>query len=399
MTSISRSFSARIAAILVIAAGITWIATRPRGSARSSDSEIQVKTRVGQGPSGDLLALAFDAATAVPVTPLLKERSRLQEEVVMAAFDVGRQDLALVWTDAIEDWRRGTCHAESAYRKALAGEREGVEAHLEIAAKLASDHEKTEAAQDWQRDRTRSRIERTRALLDGSAKAASRESRAAESDLEAMGETLAKGNIDEIRSALDACIEMFAASFRDSARRARVEAVIEAGRKKLPPEMGLEVCTKLAEISFENRDSEKTSDWLARARAMLEGTRWLPEDRIKQAARLAVTRHECGAAADARKGLDAALAAYAFERERIVDIYRAGVLRAIAEGYHAIGDRDTALDVYRKALDDGLGNPNSFPRAEDLVATSLSMARRGIVPDEAFWERLRNARRQLGTPW
>lgn len=430
----SRSISGRAIAVLLVAAGVGWFASRSGLSSRSSDAEIQVKDPLGQAtrassrpvseaPIGaariKLIELAFEAASAMPVRPHLKNRSIAQEDVVTLCLELDQPERAIGYADRIDNWRRGACHADYALHQARKGRLEGVASHLEVASRIAEDHAKAESSQDWQRDRIRGKIARAYLLLGQPARAAEYATGLVESEagglaalngplsdparaderLAAMEEIFAKGNLDQIRNELDACVRMEAIFAGDAVRRARIEAAIAAGAKKLPPELGIEAYTNVAKAALEKQDSTRALDQLKKARTILEGARWLPEERIRQAARLAVVRHQCGERAAAREGLEALLAGYAYERDKIVDIYRGGALRAIAEGFQAIGDPASALDVYKRALEEGVGNPNSRPRAEDLVATCLSMARSGVDPDAALSKRMQEVRTALGDPW
>jgi hypothetical protein len=116
-------------------------------------------------------------------------------------------------------------------------------------------------------------------------------------------------------------------------------------------------------------------------------------------ARLAGLRYRAGEEDQARSDLGAALATYEGERARIVDIYRAGVLIPLAEAYHAMGDAASAVGTYRRAVEEAVLNPNSRPRAEALVAICCSMAVRGVEPDAALAERMRQVHDGLGQPW
>jgi tetratricopeptide (TPR) repeat protein len=429
----SRSFSGRAVAVLLVAAGIGWLWARPEPSKPSSDSKIHVKDvlesrpRPESGPADAALAadrarlldLAFDAATSLPVRPHLKDRSRAQEDVVTAWLELRQPQRALAGAHRIENWRRGACYADYAFYCAQAGHTEGIEEHLERASKIADDHAKLEASQDWHRDRIRAKIARTWLLLGkpdraapyatgvveseagGFAALAARlaDPASADSRLATMDDVFAKGDVDQIRNALDACVQMYGAFWGHTERRARIEAKVLAGYRKLPPELGIDAIVRLAKTASAKEDPKKALELLKVARGLLEGARWLPEDRIRITARLAVVRHESGERGPARESLDALLAGYAYEREKIVDIYRAGALRAIAEAYQAVGESKAALDVYKRAVEEGVGNPNSRPRAEDLVATCLSMARARVEPDAALWTRLQEVRRGLGDPW
>ena len=82
-----------------------------------------------------------------------------------------------------------------------------------------------------------------------------------------------------------------------------------------------------------------------------------------------------------------------------IDIYRAGVLRPIAEAYHAMGERANALALYERAIDESLVNTNSRPRVEDLVATCLSLAKTNCEADAELAARLEKVYTGLGAPW
>jgi hypothetical protein len=434
MSQNSSSFSGRAIAVLLVATGVGWVATRQGLSTRSSDAEIQVKDPLGatsrpasrassNAPIGasrsQLIELAFEAASAMPVRPHLKNRSVAQEDVVTLCLELDQPERAIGYADRIDNWRRGACHADYALHQAGKGRLDGVEKHLEIASKVADEHAKSESSQDWQRDRIRGKIARTWLLLGQPAKAREYAAGLVESEasglaalngslsdpakaderLAAMDEVFAKGNLDEIRNQLDVCVQMFGALANDAGRKARIEAAVAAGVKKIPPELGIEAYGKLIKAALEKQDSAQALDLLKKARTILEGARWLAEERIRQAALLAAVRSRCGERQAARENLEALLAGYAYEREKIVDIYRAGALRAIAEGFQAVGDPAAALDVYKRALEEGVGNPNSRPRAEDLVATCLSMARSGVDPDAPLWKRMQEVRKALGDPW
>jgi hypothetical protein len=62
-------------------------------------------------------------------------------------------------------------------------------------------------------------------------------------------------------------------------------------------------------------------------------------------------------------------------------------------------DPTEALAVYKQAAEAAVENPNSRPRAEDLSAICLSMAKRTVEPDAALWARIREIKSALGEPW
>jgi hypothetical protein len=89
------------------------------------------------------------------------------------------------------------------------------------------------------------------------------------------------------------------------------------------------------------------------------------EHRIPLVAQLSDLRFKAGDTERARTDADAALALFNAQREKIVNIYRAGALRPLAEAYQSMGDTEAALSVYKLAVEEGIANINSRPRAED----------------------------------
>src|SRR5688572_3908879 len=60
------------------------------------------------GFQSELLGVAFDAATAIPVEPHFKERCRAQEAVVVACLELQQPLGARGYAEKIANWRRGT---------------------------------------------------------------------------------------------------------------------------------------------------------------------------------------------------------------------------------------------------------------------------------------------------
>jgi hypothetical protein len=134
-------------------------------------------------------------------------------------------------------------------------------------------------------------------------------------------------------------------------------------------------------------------------RTLVEGHAWRSEDRMPQIARLVELGHLLGETDRARAEAEAALKAYQDERDRIVDIYRAETLRPLALAWHALGDRERGEDLFALAVEEGMENPNSRPRCDDLVDACVDLARRGIEPSPKLLARLREIQQGLGEPW
>jgi tetratricopeptide (TPR) repeat protein len=215
-------------------------------------------------------------------------------------------------------------------------------------------------------------------------------------DLEAV---FASGNFDRVKDALDTASELYRRFCDDPDRRDSVARAFEASSAKVPPGLRLEVLGNFAEAALDHGDRGEA---LARARdaqRVLEGVRWAPEELIPLEARLAGILHGAGETAEAKRNLARALDTFERERYRIVDIERAGVLRAVGEAYASTGDGSSARAVYAKAVDEGVVNPNSKPRAEDLSATCRSMAVSQVEPGAELAARLHQILASLGEPW
>jgi len=367
----------------------------------------------------DLLDLAFKAATAMPVKPHLKTRSRAQEAVVEACFELDQPRRALTYVEKIEDWRRGVGYAEFAFYCAQHDDTAQVQHYLELAKKVSEKNLEDEDSQDWQQERIHATIAKTlfwigqreeasRIQSELTAPEASRVSvvRAMKSDAEgfeaqlrAVDETLSAGGFDALRYQLETCAQMFDRFYDDVDRRTRVEEKIKSSWAKLPIQIRVDVMTALVVHALEHKDQAKALALVNETQVILEQAQWLPEDQIRLTAHLAGLRHRAGDVEKARGDIDRARLLFDAARGQIVSIWRAGTLRAVAEAYQATGDTPAALKIYKRAVEEGVLNPNSRPRAEDLSATCCSMALRGVEPDESLRARLVQICDGLGAPW
>lgn len=367
----------------------------------------------------ELLEIAYRAPSAMPLNPHVKNRSRGQEAVVATCLGMDQPRRALRYLEGIEDWRRGAAYADLAAYCAERGDAAQARRHLEEAARIAERSARDENGQAWRRDRIRIKIASAYLILgerDLAARFAAgavdseagrldvvRASLAAPDDLDeevrALDAVLEGGSLDRVRHALEACAAIYDRVFEDEERRSRLEGRIRSSSTKLPARTRVEAFLGIADLAMDHGDRRAGLDNVEEARRLLEESTWLPEDRIPLEARLAALRHRGGEEIEARRDLDAALARYDAERAKIVDIYRAGALRPVAEAYQSIGDTRAALAVYRRAVEEGVHNPNSRPRADDLAATCRSMALHGVEPDGDLLARLLQICEGLSDPW
>ena len=358
-----------------------------------------------------LLDLAFDAASAIPMDPHIKDRSRAQEAVVEALFELDQPRTALDRADRIENWRRGLGHADFAYY-AVTHDDLDVEPHLVLAREIAGDTE------DWRRDRINVRVARVYAWMGDVETATSLEADdSAESGtiatvvarrmapekfdtlMASLDEMIATNHFDLTRNALHVAAELFDRFFADPERRDRAEERIRTGWAKTPYQVRIELLMTLAESALKHGDAERALALLDDADAIVEETSWTAEFKVPLVARIASVRGRAGDRDGARARLEGALALYDAELRTIANVFRAEALRPVAEAYVSAGDRQAAVAVYRRAVEAGVENPNSRPRALDLSATCISLAMQDIEPDPALAARLAEIRAQLGSPW
>lgn len=360
-----------------------------------------------------LLELAMESASVLPLDPFLKDRARAQEAVVAAWLDLDQPERALECAQRIGNWRRGAAYADIAFHQAERGRTSTVLPLLAL-AELISDEE-----DNWRRDRVRVKAARTHALIGSDDRALALEAGvvAAEAGkvdgvraslvgtdglderLRAIEESVATGGFDATRNALEAAVQLFDRFYADVERRSFVEGLIKSSWSKLPHMIRIELLMQLASTSLDHGDRPQAIDLLDEADSMLNESKWSAEHSVPLMGRLATLRARAGDVPGARRGAEAALARFDAERHLIVDMYRAGALRPVAEAIQAAGDTVWSQTVYRRALEAGTENPNARPRAVDLSRTCISLALAHVAPDASLWQGIEDARSRLVAPW
>jgi len=323
----------------------------------------------------------------------------------------------------IQDWRRGTVFTSVAYYFAQHGAPKESQHCLDLAQEVVAlaeqDSSDGHSGQVWRRDRIRIGIARTYLALgkpeeaakfeDGvenaeaaklrPAKSKQRAEDAFDDELNELESTFKAGDFDQVQGALEVCAQLFDQFYTDSDRRTHLEQAMKNGWAKLPLMVRIDLMTKLIGSALTHADKSKALTLLDETQTIIDGFTWNSEDQISLMARLAGLRFRAGGEQQARSALEAALALFNAQHDRIVDIYRAAALRAIAESYLSMGESNCAHDAYARAVEAGMANPNSRPRAEDLCATCCSMALHGLTPDAKLIERLRQITAELKAPW
>ena len=414
MNPIARTFL--LPGLLLCAAGAATLFAVNHGSAQAQSASNADKPLAEY--QRKLIDLAFTSVSAMPANPHKKNRSRAEESVVATCFELDQPQRALALVERIDDWRKGSGYADYAFYRARHGETKDVQHFLDLAQQISDQGEPT-ISQDWQKDRIRVAIAKTHAWLGEPEQAARFEAglehadmgkvdavRAMRSDgtefdeqLRALDAVFAHGDFDLVHNALETCAQLFDRHYDEPTRRNLMEERIKTSWGKLPLQVRIEVLMELARFALDHKDEKKALALVDDAQAILDSGKWLPENVTPLAAPLALLRYEAGDRGTARTNLDALLALYESQRGLIVDIYRAGTLRPIAEAYQRMGETAKALAVYARAVEEGAANPNARPRAEDLSATCCSMAKCAVEPDAQLWKKLDEVAKGLKDPW
>lgn len=375
----------------------------------------QSSAQVATAPTREaLVELGFAAVSAMPDVPHARNRCRAQESVVQAALELDLPSQAERMALAITDWRRAQALADVALHQARLARTDDARRVLALAEASV-----VPGTQEWHDERVRAHLAAAHHWL-GNADAVARLTQgvgeaeigavqvvvASQSSieqfdgrLELLRATAKNGGFDALKCSLETAVELHRVAGADSERREKIEFLVKSSWEKLPLDVRTGLLRRLAENLIAIDDRSGAERQLDEAQALVDNNHWVTEDHIVQIAAIARLRHAAGQSERAQRDIAGVLGLFERERERIVDIYRAGALRAVAEAQQSMGESSAALATFGRALDEGLVNPNSRPRADDLAATACAMARCGAQPDAALFQRMQLARASLGEPW
>ncbi|MFP4579335.1 MAG: hypothetical protein ACLFQ6_01290 [Candidatus Sumerlaeia bacterium] len=362
----------------------------------------------------DLIEMAFEIASAIPLKPHVKDRSLSQEKVFEASMELGLIDRAKDFAEGIDNWRKGVCYGELAVYYAEREQNEKAQEYLNQAEKQIMN-----ATEEWRQDRIRNRIAKTLSILgkDEEAEAFSTDLvdsetgklhgyHAAQADvsdfekhIQTLDELIAQDNFDIMRNALEAYANLYDRFYSDTERRALVEEKIKASWSKLPFMLRIQLMADLGNTALSHGDSQKAMEMVKSAQALLDEKQWTAEHKIPLMSRVATLRFHAGDADGARDQLDDAMARFQADREKIANVFRAETLLPVIEAYADIDDRAAAIAIAKRTVEEAVENPNSRPRAEDLSAICVALARSSIEPDAVLMDRLQELQRGLGQPW
>lgn len=374
----------------------------------------------------ELLELAYSAVSAMPLRPHIKNRSRAQERVVIACFELDQPRRAARYLEDIANWRQGTGYADLAFYAVEKGEQAAViDGLLARAHELANppvyrdENGEEVREQAWRLDRIKAKIARVLLTQGREDEAAVYEADLTESEsgkqndvrvrrasdedfdqliarLVAVGET---GHFDLQKNEIEAQIGLYDRFYDDDERREEVERTLTRVWAKFPIDLRISYLLKMAEYATGHEDPDDATRLIDRAEDLAAQVEWSPRNHPPVLSQLARARFGAGQVDAAAELARAAWVAFDSGRERVADVFRAEAVRPIAEAWAVMGNAKKARWAYGKALTEGAHNPNSWPRSEDLADTLCSMAVRGIEPDEALWKQIRKIHAELGPPW
>ena len=362
----------------------------------------------------ELINLAFETATMIPVNPHIKDRSKTQAAVATVCFELDQPQRALGYIEKIGDWRRGLGYADYAFYCAKHGCTNELPRYLDLAEQISAI-----ADQDWRRDRIKVRIAQTHLLLGQTNQSArftasleNSESGKAEQvkatlckeddfddQMNVVDKLVAIGDFELVKNALYAGVRLFDCFYDDTERCPKIEEKIKTSWNSLPIFVRIEILMEMAKTALQHTDQPKALELVNDAKTIMDSFDWPAEYHIPMAARLAAIRYRAGDVATAQTDLKTEQQLFNDKQSEIINIDKADTLIPVAEAFQTMSDTAGALAAYKQAVEAAVENPNSRPRAEDLSAICLSMAKYTVEPDTALWLRIREIKGALGEPW
>jgi hypothetical protein len=379
----------------------------------------------------ELLELAFDGVSKMPLNPHVKNRSRAQQQVVNACLELGQARMAESFLEEIQNWQYWLGCANLAYYYARHGNTEKAEwlVHKTAPAlKAAEDrskgriiastpNERLDSLQDWRYESVLTRIAEVQLLLHdefqvhaledthGELNAAVLNAKMAlrrekdEKTLDLLRVFTNDPSFEVVHVGLLRLAEYAGAHYEKMNLPDFLQQDVFPKIEKMPVFMRIDVLDKFASVALENQDSATAMSLMDQMDELVDGLVSRPQFQIPEAVKLVRLRYDAGQAEMAGDRLDALWISYNGGRENIADIYRAQLICRMAEAYAYLGDTATALELYAMAVDEGQVNPNARPQADDLSGICCSMALSAVEPTPALRNSLENMNRKLDVPW
>lgn len=362
----------------------------------------------------ELLRIAFDAASAFPLDPHIKNRSRAQYEVLAACFELAQPVRARDLAVEIKDWRAARAFADFAIACAAKGDQEQTIAYVATALQRAAEEE------DWRRDFVRARCATAYAILGDDANAdglagsivdhqantilAVRAKRVDDAQAQqllddARVQLIQSNNFEVLRSSFNTLVALYDRWYPTSDRRDSIERIVRSGLTRVAPRVQIEVLTDMAECALQHGDAANALECISSAQYLVDHQKWSPEDQVPLMGQMAELRARAGDMTGAGAELAAASALFKASREDLESFDRAQMILPLAQALMVMRETGPALAMYREVLVEVGDNPNSRPRADVLVDVCCSLARRNAMPDDALWSMIREMRDGLGDPW
>lgn len=356
----------------------------------------------------NLLDLAFAGVSEMPLNPHIKNRSRAQMKIVDAALELDQPNRAQRYLEQIENWQRwlGYAHLAAFYMKHQNPDRAAQvlaepKAMLEMAGKVksgeivaVSENPLINTLTDWRYQRVESKVTEVEASM-----AAAQQESAMEPAMAALRTAAASQDFEIIHAALLDMVKLVDAHYESVQLPEWADTEFAAPFQRMPVFLKMDVLVALAETGVRHQDDQNARAIIERLEGLIETASLPLRLHIPEAARVVALRIKCGDTAIANQQMKLLLQQYEEERETIVDIERAALLCRIAELFGLSGDDDQALELYRRAVDEGCINPNARPRADDLGEICCSMALHDVAPSEALMRKLETMKNELGSPW
>lgn len=386
---------------------------KDRESKQDSTTKIILEDKPISDTQKKLLDVAFETASLMPHDPHIKDRSRLQEQVVMTCLKLDQPQKARRYIKEIDSWRRNLCYAQLALY--CAENKKAKEA--EYFLKITSDF--PEVSQEWHLNRIKARMSKAYRQLNQSAKAKKLSAQTEENDetkvykatesfydedtfqsqISYLDGIVKTQDFDLTRAALNLYAKLYNDIFSDQTKRAIVEGKVKSSWEAVPTTIRMNTLIEMAEYALEHSDQSTALHLIDEADGFFGKTNFPTDIYIFMKGKISGLRFKAGDVEGAQSDAEEVLTYFDDNYKKITDIYRAGTLRPLAESFYSMGNTEKALSVYKRAVEEGIVNPNSRPRAEDLSATCCSMALIGFEPDTELWARIHQIKEGLGEPW
>lgn len=365
----------------------------------------------------DLLQLAFETASSIPLEPHIKTRSEWQQRVVMTCLQLGQPNRAIAYIEKIQDWRQGLSYAQAALYLAENGCPQKAR-QLLAKAEQANSRDTREWSSDQVRiaiaqaqmvmgnvdevERQQSRLHEKETGVIASAAASQNDQESFENKARTLDALIATEQFEAVKNALLAYAKLYDHFYADPEKRKAAENKIKASREALPYFIQYKLMVKLTESSIKHNDLPKALQLAGEIQALIDGQNWPLMHHVAMQAKLAQLRFNAGDRETAALQADAALNLFlkdSSDRSRIITIEKAEALVPLAETYQAMGNRDKTLHIYKLAVQAAVENPNSRPRAEDITDILCSLALHAVEPDAELKTAVSRQIAELGDPW